>query len=128
MIMIDIERIAVDPVYAEMVKMDKREEDGRMAYRKTQAGLRLQRLQAGISDAIYTEFVYLPMDGVINKINGGNWLDAYNIIFAIPSNAYLTSAMLLGFKNQIANYIVGEGAYAEYTGRTIDALTGIINH
>lgn len=126
--MIDIERIAVDPVYAEMVKMDKREEDGRMAYRKTQAGLRLQRLQAGISDAIYTEFVYLPMDGVINKINGGNWLDAYNIIFAIPSNAYLTSAMLLGFKNQIANYIVGEGAYAEYTGRTIDALTGIINH
>lgn len=124
--MIDIEKILVDPVYAEMVKMDNREVDGRLAYRKTQAGLRLQRLQAGISDAIYTEFVYLPMDGVINKINSGNWLDAYNIIFAIAPNAYLTVGMLLSFKNQIANYIVGDGLYTEYSGRAVDPLTGLI--
>jgi len=125
--MIDIERLATDPVYAEVVKMDKRELDGKKAYRNTQAGLRLTRIANNIPDSVFTQYVYGPMDSVINKINTGNWLDAYNIIDSIQSNAYLTAAMLLSFKNQIANYIVGEGDYTEYTGRTVDPATGIIS-
>lgn len=124
--MIDIERMETDPVYAETVKMNKREEDGRIAYKNTQASLRLQRLQNGISDVIYTEFVYLSMDGVINKINTGNWLDAYNIIPSIMPNSYLSTTILLEFKNQITNYIIGEEDYIKYTDKTVNPLTGNI--
>lgn len=124
--MIDIERLNTDPVYAEIVKMDKREEDGRIAYKNTQAELRLQRLGLNISDEIYTQYVYTPMDKIINNINTGNWLDAYNLIFGIQSNTYLTEAMLLKFKRQIANYIVGDGDYIEYKGKSVDYATGVI--
>lgn len=124
---IDIERKEADPVYREILRIQKRKDDGVNAYQTTQAQLRLSRLANGISDAIYTQFVYEPMDNVINKVSGGNWLDAYNLIGSVQSNAYLSDAMLLGFKNQIANYIVGNGDYTEYAGKTVDALTGLIN-
>lgn len=125
--MVDIERMAIDPVYAEIVKMNKREADGKLAYRNTQASLRLTRIHNKIPDSVFTQYVYGPMDSVINKINTGNWLDAYNIINSVQSNPYLSVNMLLSFKNQIANYIVGEGDYQEYTGKTVDLLTGLIS-
>jgi hypothetical protein len=116
-----------NPVYIEKKRIEKRKEDGIEAYQNTQAGLRLTRLANGIPDSVFTEFVYQPMDAVINKISSGNWLDAYNLIGLIIPNAYLTSAMLLSFKNQIANYIVGDGDYMEYIGKTVNPLTGVIS-
>jgi len=118
--------VSSNPVFLERLRIQKRKSDGIEAYQTTQAELRLSRLANGISDTIYTEFVYRPLDVLINYINAGNWLDAYNTIDSIQPNDYLTSAMLLNFKNQIANYIVGKGDYMEYTGKIVDPLTGII--
>lgn len=121
-----LETDLTNPVYLEKLRIQKRKEDGIEAYQTTQAQLRLARIANNIPDAVYTQYVYTPLDDLINKINSGNWLDAYNIIDSIQTNAYLSSAMLLNFKNQIANYIVGDGEYTEYTGKTVDPLTGII--
>lgn len=124
--MIDIERQNTDPIYAEVVRIEKRERDGLDSYKRTQAQMRLQRLSLGIADSIYTQYIYEPMYNVINKVRGGNWLDAYNIIGSITPNQYLTPQMLTGFKIQIATYIVGEGEYTEYTGKQVDSNGNII--
>ena len=124
--LVDIERYNNDEDYAELCRIQRRKEDGILAYQTTQRDLRKARLANGIPDSVYTQYVYTPLDNLINKINGANWLEAYNIIDAIPTNPYLSSAILLNFKIQIANYIVGPGEYLEYSGKLVDELTGNI--
>lgn len=121
-----LNHIPNDVVSDEKRRIQKRKTDGIEAYQTTQAQLRLSRLSNGISDAIYTQYVYQPLDQLINYINGGNWLDAYNIINDIQINPYLSSQMLLSFKLQIANYIVGDGEYLEYLGKSVDNNGNII--
>lgn len=121
----DLERIN-DPVYMEVLRIQKRTRDGVNAFETTQAELRLNRLQNNIPDAVYTENVYEPMNPIVVKIRSGNWLDAYNTIDNIIPNDYLTATMLLNYKIQIANYIVGEGEYTEYSGKSVNSETGEI--
>ncbi len=116
-----------DPVSFEVVRIEKRKRDGIRLYQYTQASLRLNRLANNIDHITYNEYVYTPMEKVINQINGGNFLDAHVELFTIASNAYLSDAMLLSFKNTIANYILYEGDYVEFVGKTLDATTGIIS-
>lgn len=110
----------------EKLRIEKREKDGKEMYQLTQAKLRLKRLQLGISDFIYTQYVYDPLDMLINKVSTGNWLDAYNIIDNIQTNPYLSKETILTFKLIISNYIVKDGDYIEYRNRSVDQETGKI--
>jgi hypothetical protein len=116
-------------VTMEVMRIEKRRMDGISMYQKTQAILRLNRLSANppINHTTYSENVYVPMSNVINQINGGNFLDAHVELFKIQANDYLTEGMLLWFKNEVGIYILTDGDYIDFVGKTIDPLTGIIS-
>ncbi len=104
----------------------KRRQDGVERIVAVKANLRNQRLASGVPDGIYTQYIYVPMSGVISKIESGDWLDAYNMIASVPTNPVLTALHLIGWKKDIAKYIVGDGDYTEYKGKLVDELTGNI--
>lgn len=125
--MIDQERLLNDPIYAEKVKIEKRKLDGIEMYQFSQAQMRLNRIANNINYEVYNVNVYTPMVGVINAISSGNFLDAYSAIMLVVPNPYLTSATLLSFKNTIATYILGDGDYSDFAGKTLNPLTGLIS-
>jgi hypothetical protein len=110
----------------EVKRIYKRRQDGIERIVAVKAKLRNQRLASGVPDNIYTQYIYVPMSGVISKIESGDWLDAYNMIDSVPTNTVLTSQHIIGWKRDIANYIVGDGDYLEYKGKSVDETTGSI--
>ena len=110
----------------EQKRIYKRRQDGVERIVAVKANLRNQRLASGVPDGIYTQYIYVPMSGVISKIESGDWLDAYNMIASVPTNPVLTAQHIVGWKKDIAKYIVGDGDYVEYKGKLVEEATGNI--
>ena len=113
-------------VMREVLLIDLRKSDGISAYKEALASMRLGRLKNNIPHETYRLNVYVPMNNVVNSINNGSWIDAYEFINTVTSNAYLTNQIITNFRKTIANYIVNSGNYPEQAGQPIDE-NGYIN-
>lgn len=113
-------------ILQEVVVIEKRKKDGILAYEKALAKMRLGRLQNSIPHETYRLNVYVPMDEVIDSVNKGSWIDAYEFLNLVTPNTYLTASTLTDFRLTISNYIVNSGNYSEYSGSSIDANGYII--
>jgi hypothetical protein len=118
--------MSFNPIVEEVKRMEKRRIDGIARFQITQAELRLTRLAETTPSSVFNDLVYLPLATVINNINTGNWLDAFENIKKVQTNETLSATMLLRFKKNIAHYLVGDGDYQEFKGKTVNSTTGEI--
>lgn len=104
----------------ELRLIKQRKIDGISAYQSALASMRLERLENLIDHSTYSTFVYIPMEAIVNAVNKGSWIDAYDFINEVVSNQYLSEIKLTEFRQIISNYIVNSGNYAEFAASSID--------
>lgn len=114
------------PIDLEAKKIKERKKDGVIAYERSLAAIRLGRLLNAIPHETYRINVFVPLSNVVNSINIGSWLDAYEFLNTVVSNPYLSEATLTDFRLIISDYIVNSGNYTEYSGNSIDSNGYII--
>lgn len=123
--------IGSEPIRSEKNLIGTRKRDGISAYQQTQAELRLSRLANGIDHDVYKTSIYDPMKKVIKEVESGDWINAYEEVNIVVSNAILTPEMISGFRLQISEYLLnavlpnGTKLYPEYELWQMDA-SGIL--
>lgn len=104
----------------------RRKDDGINAYQTKQAELRLARISNGIDYKLWHDNIYVPLAYMISSVESGNWLDAYEDLKNVSTNAIFTQEMKTSFLVEIANYLCFSGNYMEFKGNTVDSNGNII--